>query len=193
MNHCGRFGNTHSLRLCVVCLGMSMDVVINGGKSVRGVSMSDKILCPWCGTEMEIKTVEHHGADSFLYPEEGRKPLWNAWTNCLNYNCGAEGPIVVEFESEQEAIKAARAAAMYRYTPPLKPMTFEEVERLAYSASLDDEMPLYLEDVEGDNEWEISYRLRRLCFNAKNEYGKTWRCWSRKPTYVERRRAEWEK
>lgn len=80
--------------------------------------MTDKILCPWCGAEMEVKTVEHHGMDSILYPEEGRKPLWNAWTSCTNDDCGAEGPIVVELESEQEAIDVAIAAALRRYRPP---------------------------------------------------------------------------
>ena len=95
--------------------------------------------------------------------------------------------------SEKEAIKAARAAALRRYTLPINPMTFEDVERIARSDNIDDEIPLYLEDVDGDNGWEISYNLRRLCYTAKDDYGKTWRCWERKPTDEERSAAEWEK
>ena len=154
--------------------------------------MTDKILCPWCGAEMEIKTVPHD-VPGIIYARGAKKRerRWNAWTSCSNDDCGADGPIVSEMETEQEAIEAVRAAALRRYTPMLKPMTFEEVEQLACSDSIDDETPLYLEDVDGDNEWKISYQLRRLCFNAKDDYGKTWRCWSRKPTDEERSAAEW--
>ena len=144
--------------------------------------MSDKIFCPWCGTEMEIKTVEHHGADSFLYPEEGRKPLWNAWTNCLNYNCEAEGPIVVEFESEQEAIKAARAAALRRYTPPLKPMTLEEAT---------ERRSVWYEKIGFEPREIREYGLGLT--PPRENYGVTWRCWLHKPTDEERNAVEWEK
>lgn len=71
-------------------------------------------------------------------------------------------------------------------------MTFEEVEWLACTDSIDDDTPLYLEEVDGDVGWEISYKLRGLCFYAKDDYGKYWRCWEREPTDEERSAAEWE-
>ena len=37
MNRYGRFGNTQSLRPCVECSGISMDVAQSGGKSVGSV------------------------------------------------------------------------------------------------------------------------------------------------------------
>lgn len=136
--------------------------------------MTDKVLCPWCGAEMK----EHLTCASGGYP---------AWLNykCKNIWCSAVSPY-------GDTREEAHTKALRRYTPPIKPMTFEEVERLACSDSIDDETPLYLEDVDGDNGWEISYQLRRLCFNAKDDYGKTWRCWERKPTDEERSEAGWE-
>ena len=148
--------------------------------------MTDKVLGPWCGAEMEHAIYN----DAVWCTGNGEfREAYHAFYRCRK--CGAQGP--VEYRSHGPAAEeAARAAAMRRHTPPIKPMTFEEVERLACSDSIDDEIPLYLEDIDGDNGWEISYQLRRLCFNAKDDYGKTWRCWERMPTKEERSAAEWE-
>ena len=90
-----------------------------------------------------------------------------------------------------QAKKGAIEAAMRRYTPPIKPMPFEEVERIVRSDNIDDETPLYLEDVYGCNCWEISYKMTYMCRALKDDYGKTWRCWERTPTEEERSAAEW--
>lgn len=138
--------------------------------------MADKILCPWCGAEM------HHCGIKRVYDWEGHE---------MCGKCGATSP--KRWAISQDAVRAqSKTAALRRYTPPIKPMTFEEVERIVRSDNIDDETPLYLEDVYGHNCWEISYKMTYMCRALKDEYGKTWRCWSRKPTDEERSAAEWE-
>lgn len=69
--------------------------------------MEEKIICPWCGAEMEARAYKNRS---------------NAigWTKCQNIDCGADGPIVTG-KTAVECADKARAAARRRYTPPLKP------------------------------------------------------------------------
>ena len=67
--------------------------------------MADKILCPWCGAEMRVYIDEQGVFD------------YNAWTECTNNKCTADGPLVTGYETSEEAEEAARAAALRRYTP----------------------------------------------------------------------------
>ena len=136
----------------------------------------DKVICPWCGAEM--------------YATGGYHDMWTGQMTCKG--CGANGPRVRSLCGGETVLGEARAAALRRYTPPIKPMTFEEVERIVRSDNIDDETPLYLEDVYGHNCWEISYKMTYMCRALKDDYGKTWRCWERKPTEEERSAAEWE-
>lgn len=165
---------------------------------------SEKVLCPYCGAEMEIMTVSH-AVSGIIHARRAKKRerRWSAWTSCTNDDCIAEGPIVAEFETEQDARAEAVAAAMRRYTPPIKPMTLEEV--LATSAEVFMEAGMFME-VNGDyGVWAcrcsvhmhgkaviVHYidaldDIRRFA-----DYGKTWRCWERRPTDEERSAAEWE-
>ena len=79
-----------------------------------------KIICPWCGAEMEIKIVPHD-APGIIYARGAKKRerRWNAWASCMNDDCYADGPIVAELETEQDARAEAVAAAIRRYTPPI--------------------------------------------------------------------------
>lgn len=109
----------------------------------------------------------------------------------------AEGPMVTGFASEEEAIEAAKADALRRYTQPIKPMTLEEVRR---------ESSAWLEVK--NKRWKLRFiemtkRSGGVVFRlaGSNElhgvlydtYNKDWRCWERKPTDEERRAAEWKK
>ena len=149
--------------------------------------MTDKILCPFCGAEMRV------------WVDDDRLLYYRGWMSCTNDKCTAEGPMVTGFDSEEEAIEAARAAAMRRYTPPLKPMTLEEVWK--------EEDPVWVEGKNGalyigdfyasmsaKNGWDVqtlgSAKPRLM---LEDYYGKTWRCWERKPTDEERSAAEWQK
>lgn len=211
--------------------------------------MEEKILCPWCGAEMAMKTV-HHDVPGIIYARGAKKreQRWNAWTSCTNDDCGADGPIVAELESEQEAIDAAIAAALRRYTPEdkkglygkyiitradgtpvndrcfvLKPDKDPAAAKAlqAYAAATDDEQlrddlyawvgkpslkPMTWEEVKSASEcawiedkkfdYASGYRssdgVRGWAKVLQEDYGKTWRCWSRKPTDEERSAAEWE-
>lgn len=156
--------------------------------------MTDKVLCPWCGAEM------------YVCYSRGRvlgewRDYYDAHLRCTK--CGAQGPFE-SWNTAEGAKEAARAAALRRYTPPLKPMTLEEAYEAEYC---------YLEhDTKGMDTQIVM--LGMMSTNARNEsrveilefgedadycgklecsdYGKTWRCWERKPTDEERSAAGWE-
>lgn len=147
--------------------------------------MEEKILCPWCGAEMEEHLTYASG--------RGRKEY-----KCPK--CSATSP-------HDETRERARAAALRRYTPPLNPMTLEEalerhvvwIEWRHLSQIWD--MPIYLHRIW--DEWSEAEILSYQMFGEEgenddianddvNEYGKTWRCWERKPTEEERSAAGWE-
>ena len=147
--------------------------------------MADKILCPWCGAEMKIISNWAEWNDEFV-----------AHTRC--WNCQSNGP-TARARNEMQAIKGAIEAAMRRYTPPIKPMTLEEVWK--------EDDPVWVEGKKGalfigdfyasmsaKNGWDVqtlgSAKPRLM---LEDYYGKTWRCWERKPTDEERSAAEWEK
>ena len=120
--------------------------------------------------------------------------------------CCAYGPIGRSTENVENAKAVARVAALRRYTPPIRPLTLEE----AYEAD-----HCYIEfDTKGSSEPRVvllvmmtaksqnKKRVEVLEFGEDegycrkldcNDYGKTWRCWERKPTEQEMREAEWEK
>ncbi|MBQ1281610.1 MAG: hypothetical protein IIY16_05140 [Oscillospiraceae bacterium] len=156
--------------------------------------MTEKILCPWCGAEMRsvLDLVQSHG---------GRDLAWNCHMQCPNWDCQAEGPFVQIPASAgtENGHEKARAAALRRYTPPIKPMTLEEVWK--------EEDPVYVEGKNGalyigdfyasmsaKNGWDMqTLGSAKPQLILEDDYGKNWRCWSRKPTDEERSAAEWEK
>lgn len=118
--------------------------------------MTDKVLCPWCGAEMRYKQLDHI----------------NGFYDCPQ--CLATGPA-----GRGEA--DARAAALRRYEPPIGPLTLEEAKHI------EEDDYVWLEDklmestysiFDGDS---VSGWLKRW----GESYGKTWRCWPRKPTEEE--------
>lgn len=146
--------------------------------------MTDKVICPFCGAEMDVKSVEFKNDDG--------EYVWSAWTTCRNVECGVEGPYGVYrgAVTEKEAIEAARAAALHRYTPPLKPMTWDEVQ------ACDDDRPLFHERKGCSGfvrAWGNVAKAACQGFYNEREYGIEYRYWpDRKPTEEEREAAEWE-
>ena len=124
---------------------------------------------------------------------------------CHNSECNARSPMTKWHDTEEKAIENARAAALRRYTPPIKPMTLEEL-MAAYDAREDHVWPyearppfLFLDShiVANDNCWIPWCLVREMVETGyrkytRESYGKTWRCWERKPTDEERSAAEWE-
>lgn len=148
------------------------------------MTSTEKVLCPWCGAEMEINTIELNRGHI-------------ARMECHNSECNARGPMTKWHDTEEKAIESARAAALRRYTPQIKPMTLEEV--------LWTEGEIYVDYAGEFDTWAcrcfINSTTEEVTVHCIEEtetldfsaYNRTWRCWSRKPTDEERSAAEWEK
>lgn len=152
------------------------------------MASGEKVLCPWCGAEM------------YACYSRGRvlwecRDYYDAHLRCTK--CGAQGPFE-SWNTAEGAKEAARAAAMRRYTPPLKPMTRQELPRVylmpcwierigekAYPDLLDKNSVGFFGKFENLNARERDYLLY-------TNYGRTWRCWARRPTDDERSAALWE-
>lgn len=136
-------------------------------------------LCPWCGTEMSPCTYET--------TKEG----WVGYCKCVE--CDAESPYVIHCDSWEDAVKKAHRKATERMK--LKPLTLFEVEEICKNGS--HSSLWYDEDtsVESDNDFVDLSEVTRWIgdhHGAREYYGRTWRCWTRKPTEEERRAAPWE-
>lgn len=137
--------------------------------------MTDKILCPWCGRNMEI------------YCEEQELEDYIAWSSCTYGKCAAEGPFIRGAKTEEEAIRLATEAAIRRYEPPCGPMTIEEIKE---RRERKDANPMWIEwrlspEKSG---WILSKTMNALTIEYNNFL---WRCWPRKPTEQEREAYGW--
>ena len=140
--------------------------------------MTDKVLCPWCGAEMEMMaTYSNYDV-----------PVWGARMWCAK--CTAAGPLVND-DNEATAKKAARAAALRRYEPPVRPMTLDEVKEHVTEL---EPYPLWLEDNDepSNTGWIYGHIVRDWLDGYSEPYGYGWRCWPRKPTDEERKEAKWD-
>lgn len=141
----------------------------------------NKVLCPYCGREMELETdslfdVGSCGEDDFYYYE------------CPD--CAAHSPCAGTNEQ-------AYANAMRR--PLQRPLTLEEAKEqvsvwIEYSEKVKfvkrAEPALYVcsDDSKScfDEGFSEQFRL------ANKDYGEMWRCWATKPSDEEREAAKWE-
>ena len=151
--------------------------------------MTNKILCPWCGHEMFVPRPWLKGTPDM----EGHN--WTVRAKCRN--CNAVSPDGCG-RTEQGALNDMMRIVLRRYTPPLKPMERQElprhylmpcwIERIGektYPDLLDKDSTGFYGKFENLNARETDY-----LFYAN--YGRTWRCWARRPTDEERSAAEWE-
>lgn len=136
--------------------------------------MTDKVLCPYCGSEMAVVM-------SIYFDSPG----WGGRTLCKG--CDALGPRVTGFRTKAEAKAAALAAAQARYLPPNRPLTLEEVKAL----ETDNWMctPAWVEFA--DCKKTIESGQIRLAPNVLEGYGRDFRVWLRKPTQAEMDAAGW--
>lgn len=146
--------------------------------------MTETPKCPYCGAEMLD--------DSYT------------WT-CPK--CYSNSPVVIWDEekvkgmTEEEKKAYAREAALHRAEPEMRPLTLEEVK--AHCAKGPDAEPLYIEFshrttlsrwilVSPNIECNEPATVTRYLDIWEQDYGKTWRCWPRKPTPEQMAAAKWE-
>lgn len=148
--------------------------------------MNEKVLCPYCGSEMKHIRV----------PMTNKKYL--AYMVCSNNACHSIGPTVTDYKTSAEAEAAALSAAQARYLPPNRPLTLDEVK--AHCKGGTSATPLWVEFDEGINRWvriapekpgcKLDY-VTVFVSIMSSLYGKEWRCWLRKPTQAEMDAAGW--
>lgn len=154
--------------------------------------MTETPKCPYCGTEMLD--------DSYTW---------------ICPKCYSNSPVVIWNEervkgmTEEEKMAYAREAALHRAEPENRPLTLAEVMELGK----DVDSIVYIEDrksklcgwnqpctiifdgANGEPRREIHFYEPGNDlpdFWPEAEYGKSWRCWPRKPTTEQLAAAEWE-
>lgn len=142
--------------------------------------MNEKVLCPYCGNEMEL---EHYGIgddESFVY-------------GCPD--CAAQSPISYSAES-------ALATALSR--PLQKPLTLEEAKKnpivIYFEHKSFSNLNRYGVRIMGKKQYQMQDGsiIPLLSKYIKNnslyigKFGLDWRCWATKPTDEEREAAKWD-
>ena len=146
--------------------------------------MIDKVLCPYCGSEMKSED---------LVKVDGK---YLSYAVCSNDACQSIGPTVTGYETTAEARAAALSAAQARYLPPNRPLTLEEAKGL--DADEVGDIPCFVE-VEPNwyekdpDDGEPRLRADVMCKGALDcaTYNKLFRIWLRKPTKAEMDAAGW--
>ena len=149
--------------------------------------MTDKVLCPYCGSEMKSED----------WVKISGKYL--SYAVCSNDACQSIGPTVTCYETMAEARAAALSAAQARYLPPNRPLTLEEVKALdrddmGYSCVWMENRRVY--DANGQAYEDYPYPVVTAdCIpNSQayyKKYGIEYRAWLRKPTQAEMDAAGW--
>ena len=142
--------------------------------------MTDKVLCPYCGSEMK--------SEDWGKVDGG----YLSYAVCSNDACQSIGPTVTGYETMAEARAAALVAAQARYLPPNRPLTLDEVNALER-----DDMGYAIAWTENrsDEENHPWTFVVADCVPKFDEYfegyGKQYRVWLRKPTQAEMDAAGW--
>lgn len=150
--------------------------------------MTETPKCPYCGAEM-IRT------------DDITTACMSSRYTCRE--CGSAAPQVNELDWAKfpEVSERAREAALHRAEPEMRPLTLEEVR--AHCAKGPDAEPLYIEFsrrttlsrwilVSPNIECNEPATVTRYIDIWEQDYGKTWRCWPRKPTPEQMAAEKWE-
>lgn len=135
--------------------------------------MTETPKCPYCGAETRLN--------------ENNKGIY--WYECRE--CNATGP------TEKTPVEAFYAA-LHRAEPEMRPLTLEEAQQISSEDGgtwLEEKTAWGLAHITPiDNQTGACYIYT---FFAKfplmaEKYGKTWRCWPRKPTPEQMAAEKWE-
>ena len=146
--------------------------------------MREKPKCPYCGAELEV-------THAFVSDATAAHKL--VYT-CFCRECGVYTP-------KRPTPEEALSAALHRAEPEMRPLTLEEVR--AHCAKGPDAEPLYIEFsrrttlsrwilVSPNIECNEPATVTRYIDIWEQDYGKTWRCWPRKPTPEQMAAEKWE-
>ena len=146
--------------------------------------MTDKVLCPYCGSEMK--------SEDWVKVDGG----YLSYAVCSNDACQSIGPTVTGYETIADARAAALSAAQARYLPPNRPLTLEEVKALdadevgGIPCFIEVEPTEYKEDTD---DFDPRLRADIVIKPALDRafYNKSYRVWLRKPTQEEMDAAGW--
>ena len=146
--------------------------------------MIDKVLCPYCGSEMKSEDWVNVSGKYLSYAV------------CSNDACQSIGPTVTGYETMAEARAAAIAAAQTRYLPPNRPLTLDEAKALDADEVGDipcfvEVEPNWYEQVPDDGEPRLCADV--MCKGALDcpTYNNLFRIWLRNPTQAEMDAAGW--
>lgn len=144
--------------------------------------MSEKVLCPYCGTEM------------FYYERNVKGYRFMGYYFCRE--CRSRAPRIDNIGIDACDMKdTAKAAALQRYVEPNRVLTVEEC------VALDPDGATCVESSRGEIETQLNQEIINETSgmiemyglqNAKKLYGKYGRCWLRSPTDEERQSVAWE-
>lgn len=146
--------------------------------------MTEVPKCPYCGAELEVTHAFVSNAT------ETHKMVYT----CFCRECGVYTP-------KRSTPEEALSAAIHRAEPEMRPLTMEEVK--SHCAKGQDAKPLYIEFsrrttlsrwilVSPNIECNEPATVTRYLDIWEHDYGKTWRCWPRKPTPKQMAVVEWE-
>lgn len=147
--------------------------------------MTETPKCPYCGAELEV-------THAFVSDATAAHKL--VYT-CFCRECGVYTP---KRSTPEEAI----SAALHRAEPENHPLTLEEIIAELENKELDvvwvectvlmGAVPMFPSHRHGDTAFFFAPMTRQACTETLSNYGKTWRCWPRKPTPEQMAAEKWE-
>jgi hypothetical protein len=112
------------------------------------------------------------------------------------------GPSKSNCYTEKDAEESALSAALHRAEPEMRPLTLEEIIAELGNKELDvvwvectvlmGAVPIFPSHRHGDTAFFFAPLTRQACTETLSNYGKTWRCWPRKPTPEQMAAEKWE-
>lgn len=153
--------------------------------------MSETPKCPYCGDRMEIHVRPHTTEQEFF----------SAWYQCVT--CESASPRI-EFignTSQTKIEERLQAVSSRRVVPKNRVLTLEEAQkkcqedRITWYESFRNEShayPVYVAPIDPSDNLVDIYAFFTDTRKEVDLYGKTWRCWLRKPTETERWETPWE-
>lgn len=145
--------------------------------------------CPWCGAEMTLE--DNEDVLFGLFADEEKM----YWYSCDAASCGIQSPA-------RKTKAGAYKAAMARWQEPNRVLTLDEVTA---DAEKEDWSFIWIER-KYDEKYALQYCAwyatstwvilvlpanEKKIYELKSDYGKTWRCWLRKPTLEEMAETPW--